>query len=174
MRAVHSCRPNWRQSSPRTPLRGALSPGDHLRFNMPSITGCKRSATIRSPIGSRCSPSSRCDGSLHDNETAAKHTDQVRYEISFAGAALSRQMLTRALLQASAGLRLFDPGRVQTQWDLTLCGQKVCVACKPPLAIGLPAQKGERIPRSVNSVVARRSGRYFDAISDERPVAEHF
>lgn len=28
---------------------------------------------------------------------------------------------------------------------LTLCGQKVCIACEPPLAIGLLAQKGERI-----------------------------
>ena len=39
-------------------------------------------------------------------------------------------------------------------------------------AIGLLTPKGERISRSTNSVAAGWNGRCFDAIPEERPVAE--
>jgi hypothetical protein len=46
MRAARRCRPRLVTKIAENPLKGTPSPGDHLRFNMPSIIRRKRPAML--------------------------------------------------------------------------------------------------------------------------------
>ena len=118
-------------------------------------------------------PTLRLDHLTPEQTRAFMIADNRLSEIStFDDQLLAQQLKELSLhgLDFSVEVTGFEMGEIE---GLTRCGQKVCIACKPPLAIGLLAQNGERISRSANGVAAGRSSHYFDAISDERPVAEH-